>query len=68
MTEDGRILLPPLPDEFAATYEGAEYEVLRRTAAWTFRQRLEWNEQVCEMARRFATARTATPKIEEERP
>jgi len=43
---DGRIFMKPLPPWEAGTFAGAEYEALRRGAAMSFQERLEWIEQV----------------------
>lgn len=47
---DGRRYLFEKPPWDAASWDGAEYEMLRRSAAMTFRERLEWLEAIAELA------------------
>lgn len=43
---EGRYFMKPLPESEVGTPEGAAYETLRRGAAMTFLERLQWIEQV----------------------
>lgn len=43
---EGRYFMKPLPEAELGTFSAAEYETLRRGAAMTFLERLEWIEQV----------------------
>jgi hypothetical protein len=48
---DGRKYLPSLPDWEYATWTGAEYLTLAMSAGMTFRERLEWLENISELLR-----------------
>ena len=54
---DGRRELPPGDAWESATWEGAARSVLRRSAAMTFRERLQWLEEVSHLAEAFNEAR-----------
>lgn len=53
---DGRKILPALPEWEYATWRGAAYLALEKSAAMTFRERLEWLENAAELAERIGSA------------
>jgi len=55
-TSDGRRELPPGDDWESATWEGAARATLRRSAAMTFRERLQWLEEATQLAVAFSQA------------
>lgn len=54
---DGRRVLPPVPKELEGTWEGAEWEYLRWSAAMTFRERMMWLEEASEFAAALQSAK-----------
>lgn len=56
---DGRYHLPPCPPELVGTFEGTEYEHLRRMAAMSFQERLEWIDETLALREELDDARRA---------
>jgi hypothetical protein len=55
-TSDGRREVPPGDDWESGTWEGAARATLRRSAAMTFRERLQWLEEATRLAVAFSQA------------